>query len=129
MWTLIDKNTRKNTILKETTGETSSSGRFRRKPLVSINNTDTRAVSTLVISSVQLDDCVREFKIDMKSDENDRYEYHSSELVELKCERINKEFLLILAFLFIIFLLGISIVGIILPSYKACKKYSKKSSR
>ena len=81
---------------------------------------DTFSYFNITIASAQFDDCVREFNISVKSpdmNENDRV----TKLIKLSCERINKEFLLLMGIMIFSFLVATSIAGIVLQCYKILK--------
>ena len=81
---------------------------------------DTFGYFNITIASAQFDDCVREFNISVKStdmNENDRV----TKIIKLPCERINKEFLLLMGLMIFSFLVATSIAGIILQCYKILK--------
>ena len=75
---------------------------------------------TITIESAQFDDCVREFEVKVKSpfNKNDKW---VTKLVTLPCERINKEFLLLMGLMIFSFLVASSIAGIILQCIKILK--------
>ena len=93
--------------------------RFKRK-FQRVN--DTYGNFTITIESAQFDDCVREFEINVKSplpfNKNDKL---VTEVVKLPCERINKEFLLLMGLLIFSFLVATSIAGIIMQCIKILK--------
>ena len=93
--------------------------RFKRK-FQRVN--DTYGNFTITIESAQFDDCVREFEINVKSplpfNKNDKL---VTEIVKLPCERINKEFLLLMGLTIFSFLVATSIAGIILQCIKILK--------
>ena len=81
---------------------------------------DTFGYFNITIASAQFDDCVREFNISVKSpdmNENDRV----TNLIKLSCERINKEFLLLMGIMIFSFLVATSIAGIVLQCFKILK--------
>ena len=76
----------------------------------------------ITIASAQFDDCVREFNISVIAPgmpENDRFKY--MKVIKLPCERINKEFLLLMGIMIFTFLVATSIAGIILQCIKILK--------
>ena len=80
----------------------------------------THASFTITITSAQFDDCVREFKISVKSPSNKNDKW-VTKVVTLPCERINKEFLLLMGLIIFSFLVATSIAGIILQCIKILK--------
>ena len=115
---LIDKTSGAGTNIKEIF-PVSGYKRFKRK-FQRVN--DTYGNFTITIESAQFDDCVREFEINVKSplpfNKNDKL---VTEIVKLPCERINKEFLLLMGLLIFSVLVATSIAGIILQCIKILK--------
>ena len=91
--------------------------RFKRK-FQRVN--DTYGNFNITIESAQFDDCVREFDIKVKSPFNENDNFFTKK-VTLPCERINKEFLLLMGLMIFSFLVATSIAGIILQCIKILK--------
>ena len=91
--------------------------RFKRK-FQRVN--DTYGNFIITIGSAQFDDCVRDFEISVKSPDNKNDEWEKK-VVTLPCERINKEFLLLMGLLIFSFLVATSIAGIIMQCIKILK--------
>ena len=98
----------------KTGNETKS--RFRRQNLNMTTNTE--IYSTVIIPNSQQNDCERRFTIMIKPPNTNI----SSTELQFECERINKEFLLILGFGFLFLFLVFSIIGCACQ----CNKYLKK---
>ena len=82
---------------------------------------DTFGYFNITIASAQFDDCVREFNISVKSPDMNEKCTKCTKIIKLPCERINKEFLLLMGIMIFSFLVATSIAGIILQCYKILK--------
>ena len=82
---------------------------------------DTFGYFNITIASAQFDDCVREFNISVKSPDMLEKCTKCTKIIKLSCERINKEFLLLMGIMIFSFLVATSIAGIILQCYKILK--------
>ena len=82
---------------------------------------DIRGNFTITITSAQFDDCVREFNISVKSPDMNEKCTKCTKIIKLSCERINKEFLLLMGIMIFSFLVATSIAGIILQCIKILK--------